>query len=205
MVRDGYDAIAARHLGWIGEIQGDPRLRCLDKLQRRLADGADVADLGCGAGVPCTKLLAARHSVLGVDISGEQIRLARERVPGARYEQRDVATLCLPADGLDAVTAFYSLTHVPREQHAGLLTRISRWLRPGGFLLATLSATGQSDVVQDDFLGVPMFFSGFDAETNRQLLHAAGFDLLVDEVVTMQEPDGPATFLWVLGQKRSGG
>lgn len=49
VVRNGYDAIAARHLAWIGEIHGDPRLRFLDELQRWLPDGADVVDLGCGA------------------------------------------------------------------------------------------------------------------------------------------------------------
>jgi hypothetical protein len=43
-----------------------------------------------------------------------------------------------------------------------------------------------------------MFFSSFDADENRRLLHLAGFQTLVDEVVTMQEPEGPATFLWVL-------
>lgn len=31
----------------------------------------------------------------------------------------------------------------------------------------------------------------------------SGFDLLVDEVVTTQEPEGPATFQWILGEKRS--
>ena len=32
----------------------------------------------------------------------------------------------------DAICAFYSITHVPREQHALLLRRIASWLRPGG-------------------------------------------------------------------------
>jgi hypothetical protein len=46
-----------------------------------------------------------------------------------------------------------------------------------------------------------MFFSSWDADANRHLLRDAGFDLVLDEVVTMQEPDGPSTFHWVLSQR----
>ena len=200
IVRAGYDAIAARYLRWIDQIADDPRLRFLQEVQDRLPDKSMVVDLGCGAGVPCTALLAKRHSVTGVDISGEQIRLAREFVPAAQFEQHDLATLDLAPASLDAVTAFYSLTHVPRDQHGALLGRIRTWLRPGGLLLATFSASGLSDVVQHDFLGVPMFFSGFDAATNRRLVIEAGFAIELDEIVTMHEPEGPATFLWLLAR-----
>lgn len=201
VVRDGYDAMAERYLGWMDRVEGDPRLRYLDELQARLTDGADVVDLGCGAGVPCTAALAQRHSVLGVDLSAAQLALAAQRVPRARFVRQDLATLDLPADSVDAVTAFYSLIHVPRAGHATLLGRIARWLRPGGLFLATFSAGGESDGVQDDFQGVPMFFSGWDADTNRRLVRAAGLRLLLDEVVTIEEPEGPATFLWVLAER----
>lgn len=201
IVRDGYDAMAERHLEWVDEIEGDPRLRFLAELEARLSDGAVVIDLGCGAGVPCTAALAGRHRVLGVDISFSQLALAADRVPAASFVQQDIAALALPNSSVDAVTAVYSLTHVPREVHAALLGRIAGWLRPGGFFLATFSASGTSDGVQDDFLGVPMFFSGWDADTNRGLVTAAGLRPVLDEVVTMQEPEGPATFLWLLAQR----
>jgi hypothetical protein len=67
------------------------------------------------------------------------------------------------------------------------------------FVAPLLGAIG-SDGVQDDFLGVPMFFSGFDGDTNRHLVSDAGFTIILDEVVTMQEPEGPATFLWIMAQ-----
>ena len=51
--------------------------------------------------------------------------------------------------------------------------------------------------------GSSMFFSGFDADTNRRLVRQAGFELLMDELVWMHEPEpeGDAAFLWVLGRK----
>ena len=99
----------------------------------------------------------------------------------------------------DAVTALYSVSHLPRSTHAGLFARIASWLEPGGLFLASLGAHGCADTV-DEWLGVPMFFSSFDADENRRLLRLAGFETLLDDVVTMQEPDGPATFLWILAR-----
>jgi hypothetical protein len=46
-----------------------------------------------------------------------------------------------------------------------------------------------------------MFFSGFDADTNRRLVREAGFEVLVDELVFMREPGRELAFLWLLAQK----
>jgi hypothetical protein len=50
-------------------------------------------------------------------------------------------------------------------------------------------------------LGAPTFFSSFPPETNTRLLAEAGFTLLRDELVTISEPEGPATFQWVLARR----
>src|SRR5205809_4517983 len=101
---------------------------------------------------------------------------------------------------VDRRTAFYSISYVPRDEHARLFMKIARWLRPGGLFLASLGALGSEDWT-GVWLGVEMFFSSHDAETNRRLLRESGFELLLDEVVTMREPEGEATFLWVLAQR----
>ena len=63
-----------------------------------------------------------------------------------------------------------------------------------------MSHVGGEDRV-DDWLGVEMVFSGFDAETNRRLVGEAGFELLADELVWMTEPEGEVAFLWLLARK----
>lgn len=201
IVEAGYDAMADDYAEFARNTSGDPRLVFLADLQARLDDSSAVADLGCGSGLPCTRLLAERHDVLGIDLSAEQLRRARANVPSARFVKADYAVLDLPAASLDAVTAFYSLTHVPRREHEGLFRRIAVWLKPGGYLLATLSAAGESDGVYD-FVGMPMFFSGHCPDTNRDLLAGAGFELIRDEIATLQEPDGSASFQWVLARRR---
>ena len=46
-----------------------------------------------------------------------------------------------------------------------------------------------------------MFFSSFLPETNTRLVREAGFAILRDELVTFREPDGDATFQWVLAMR----
>jgi cyclopropane fatty-acyl-phospholipid synthase-like methyltransferase len=201
IVEAAYDELGARFGEWVGRIEGEPLDRFVGELRERLPAGARVLDLGCGDGTK-TKLLAEFAQVVGVDVSAEQIRLARSAVPEASVVHADFLDLEYPDESFDAVTAFYSFMHVPRDQHPVLLERIKAWLRCDGLFLAPLSTLGGPDRVEN-WLGVDVFFSGWDAETNRRLVREAGFDVLVDEVIEMWEPesDYATAFLWVLARK----
>lgn len=200
-VQSGYDALGARFGEWGDRIEGDPWERFLDELAARLPDGARVLDLGCGNGAKLARL-ADRFDLVGVDISEEQLLLARSRLPAATLVHGDFSALDFEAGSFDAVTALYSLVHVPREEHRALFETIERRLAPGGLFLASLGHVGGPDRTYE-WLGVEMFFSAFDAETNRRLVRDAGFELLLDELVFMREPEpeGEVAFLWVLGRK----
>jgi SAM-dependent methyltransferase len=181
-------------------IVGDPSQRFLEELANRLLDNVNVLDLGCGAGIPSTKQLAERFTVTGVDISQAQVRLAHGNVPNATFAHSDFAQLDFDDETFDGVSAFYSVSHTPRDSHAALFQHVARLLKPGGLFLASLGAVDSPDWT-GEWLNVPMFFSSYDAGTNSNALRAAGLTLLLDEVVTMQEPEGQAIFLWVLAQK----
>lgn len=198
-VQTGYDALADRFGEWGAKVEGDPWERFLEELAGRLPSDARVLDLGCGNGDKSSRL-AHRFDVVGVDISARQLQLARAAVPRATFIQADFAALKFPAETFDAVTAFYSFVHVPRDEQSDLLGLVRQWLKPGGHFLASMSHLGGPDRIEE-WLGVDMFFSGFDAETNGRLVRDAGFDLLVEEVVWMHEPEGDAAFLWVLARK----
>ena len=164
-----------------------------------LPPDARVVELGCGNGTRETRELAARTQLTGVDLSEEQLRRARERVPEAEFVHGDLTTIEFDAGSLDGVAAFYVFNHVPRELLPGLFERIHRWLRPGGHLLATLGASDLPDW-HGEWLGVPMFFSGHPPEVNARLLRDAGFELVREEPVTITEPEGAVTFHWVLAR-----
>lgn len=204
LVGRGYDAIADRFAEWRDQIVGDPRQRYVDEFASRLAAGARVLELGCGAGVPDTRRLAERFRVAGVDVSGEQIARARANVPGAHFIQADFTSLEVEPASFEGVAAIYCLNHVPRELLGGLFARVHSWLVPGGHFLASLG-TGNTDHWTGEWLGTTMFFSSFEPETNRRLLAEAGFELELDELPTMREPEpdglAEAIFHWVLARR----
>lgn len=200
-VADGYDLIAQRYLDWSGINPSSPRARYLERLLALLPAGAELLELGCGAGVPVARALAERCRVTGVDISAAQIALARQHVPGATFIQADMAALDFPPASFDAVVGFYSLIHLPRAEHAALLGRIASWLRPGGLLLATMGANDAPGNVEPDWLGAPMFWSHFDADTNRALVRQAGLDVLDESVIADDEHGQPVPFLWIVARQ----
>ena len=199
LVADGYDRMADRYASWAASIEGDPRDRLIARLVAELPPGGRVLDLGCGSGIPSTKGLADRFEVVGVDFSIAQIERARSNVPNATFIVGDLTEVEFPDRSFEAVTAFFSLDHVPREEHAPLFARVARWLVPDGWFLSTFGLADDPDWT-GDWLGVAMYFSSYGPDTTRSMLATAGFELVVDEIVEMQEPEGPESFLWVLAR-----
>ena len=200
MVADGYDRIADRYLAWSPLRPSAARLRALDIADALIPRGAEVLELGCGAGVPMSARLAAGRTLVGVDISAEQVRRARRNVPGATFLQGDMTTLERPTASLDAVVAFYSLTHVPRDEHAALFVRIRAWLRPGGVFIASLGVEDDPGTVERGWLGVDMYFSQWSARVGRRLVEAAGFEIELAEVLREPEDRHDARFLWIVAR-----
>ncbi len=147
----------------------------------RLDDGAAVLDIGCGAGVPIAKSLAARFRVTGVDISPEMVQRAQQNVPTGDFKCVDIMSATFPPCSFDAVVAFYSIFHLPREEHPDLFRRVHRWLRPGGYLLCTLSHFNEDGYTEDDFFGETMYWSNYSLGEYAGILNGAGFTLLETE------------------------
>jgi ubiquinone/menaquinone biosynthesis C-methylase UbiE len=200
-VEAAYDTLGARFGEWTARIKGEPLDRFLDELVSRVDNGAQVLELGCGDG-RITERFAQRFDVVGVDISSEQLRLAHAALPETTFIHADLMELDFPRSSFEAITAFYVFMHIPRDDHPELLRRIHCWLKPGGVFIAPMSTVGGPDRVES-WLGVKMFFSGWDAETNESLVRAAGLEVLVAEIVRVREPesDYETAFLWVLARK----
>lgn len=202
LVAAGYDAIADRFGDWRARIQGSPDEKWLNDLFARLPEQADVLELGCGQGTTARRIVDAGHRYTGVDISAEQLRRARDLVPEAELRQADLTEIAFGAESLDAVVSLHVFNHLPRADLPDLLQRIADWLRPGGYFLATFGRSG-AEGVEENWLGVSMFFASYTEDETRSLLQSAGFEIERAEVVTIDEPEyGEARFLWLVASAR---
>ncbi|MEO8519693.1 MAG: class I SAM-dependent methyltransferase [Dermatophilaceae bacterium] len=181
------DATQRQYAEWLGPV--------LD----RAPAGGDVLDLGCGNGIPASKWLSdSGFRVTGVDLSDTMVARARELVPGATFLRGD-ATMVDEIDFdlacLDAVVSFYALIHMPITDQPGVISRASRWLRPGGLFVATVGHTAWSGT-QRDWLGggAPMSWSHPGASTYRAWFERAGL-AIDDERFVVEGTGGHTLFI----------
>ena len=193
IVESGYDDIARTYHEQRDKFKSH---ELLTKFSSLLPPGGHVLDVGCGAGVPVARFLVnAGFKVTGVDVSSSMLELARVHVPEANFVKMDMRQLEFDADCFDGICAFYSLFHVPREEHLQVLIGFNRLLRQGGILLFS-SGRGAWEGVED-FHGARMFWSHPDREVTRQMVMDAGFAVIMSEV---QEHGGEKHY-WVMAKK----
>jgi SAM-dependent methyltransferase len=167
--------------------------------------GERVLDIGCGNGL--TSRAAARLTVggpvLGVDLSGPMLRVARreaerEGLDSIRYEQADAQTYPFPETAFDAAISRAGAMFFAEPVTA--FRNIARALRPGGRLVllvwqdmarnewfrsfATALAAGRDLPVPPP--GAPGPFAMADPDVVRDTLTAAGFE--EPEVTGLERP-----------------
>ena len=173
----------------------------IEKIAALVPVTSPILDLGCGTGVPTARrLTAAGHRVVGVDISEGMLRLAREQVPAAEFVRADFRELNGDLGTFGAVTAFFSLLMLSRAEIGRTLTRIAEHLEPGGWF-----ALGMVDMDTDslpvEFLGVPVFVTGYPQDQLAAKLTEAGFRVESIETVLFT-PTGtpPESQIFALAQ-----
>jgi SAM-dependent methyltransferase len=141
--------------------------------------------------------------VTGLDISAKSIEAATAALPGAQFVVGDMASVEFVTESFDLVTAFYSIIHVPMQEHTALLERIASWMRPGGFLVVSLGGSEHAGSgVDESWLGeAPMFWSGWDAATNRRLVAGTGLEVITNQIEALDEDGRAVRFLWIVARK----
>jgi SAM-dependent methyltransferase len=131
VARAHYDGTA----DWYDEQLAPFTLTATDTIRKLLGRGSGrCLDLCCGTGLHVPVLLELGWSTVGIDISEDQLRLARERL-GDEVEllEADAADLPFPDDTFDAVLSAF--THTDVDDFEGLLHEAARVLRKGGTLV----------------------------------------------------------------------
>jgi cyclopropane fatty-acyl-phospholipid synthase-like methyltransferase len=206
LVRAGYNVIAEDYLAWIQQRPTAHHIK-LEQILSHLDASSKVLELGCGAGIPVTRALTQHVAeVVANDYSESQIALAKTNAPLAQFIHGDMTQLDFPPSTFDAVVAFYSFFHIPREQHEALIRNISSWLRKDGLLLFTYSSYAEEGIYPP-FFGAKMFFSSFGTEQILEIVKSCGFTIVDQEVRAqgnvkdLKDPDNDTSFLWVLARK----
>lgn len=105
----------------------------IDHLTSLLGPGSgSCLDLGCGTGIAIPSLAKLGWKVTGVDVSEDQLRVARQRVgdSAVEFKKADAAALPFPDESFDAVVSLF--THTDFDDPARVFAEVHRVLREGG-------------------------------------------------------------------------
>jgi SAM-dependent methyltransferase len=142
----GYRAdLAFVHDAGFSDFARDAAPGVLQILARAGIGSGRVVDLGCGSGVWAERLVARGYDVLGIDSSAAMVRLARRRVPRARFRVGSLFRAEIPR--CHAVTSLgecvsYLLDPRPLAL-VRLFRRVHAALAPGGVFVFDVMEPGE--------------------------------------------------------------
>jgi len=126
----------------------------------RLAPGMRLLDIGCGWG-GLVEFAARRYGVqaVGITISKEQLKLARERCAGLPVEIR-LQDYREVNETFDAIVSVGMFEHVGYKNYATFMQVVRRCLAPDGLFLLHTIATNQSTHTGDPWFDKYIFPNG---------------------------------------------
>jgi len=161
-----------------------------------------LLDLGCGAGEPFARFFIDRGwTVTGIDFSKGMLKLAAKYVPEMQTILADMRDVEFEPNQFEAITAIYSLFHVPCNDHSALFDKFYHWLRPNGKALFTYATKEYTGSIEFDgykeFMGQKLYYSHKSPEKLYANLKRIGFKI---ESIDYRNI-GNEIFLWVTVSK----
>jgi ubiquinone/menaquinone biosynthesis C-methylase UbiE len=138
VIASAYDEIAEWYDAWVNDsIADDPYFQEVRALMGEVA-GQRICDLACGQGRAARYLAEQGARVVGIDLSGKLLEIARrheaDRPLGIGYYQADARMLSIVGDGaFDGVICHMALMDI--ADLVPTLQSVARVLAPGGWFV----------------------------------------------------------------------
>jgi SAM-dependent methyltransferase len=146
----------------------EPEFYCLRLYEHTVRDtplaGRDVLEISCGrgGGASFVSRTFAPQRYLGVDLSEENVRLARERAArtGLSFATGNAEQLELPAASFDVVVNVEA-SHL-YDDRTRFFAEVARVLRPGGYFCYTDGCWADDNCSEDllDYVAAAIYFAG---------------------------------------------
>lgn len=200
LVRTHYDAQAEDYQSkYENEVFEKPYDRAfLDRLAALVPQGGRVLDVGCASSCQQARYLATFFDVTAIDLSCENVRIARAKFPHLDVREMDMLSLRFDECEFDAINAFYSIIHIPSALVSQLLFEFSRVLKKDGKLSIAVHKGEFEGVVESE----RVYFTNFSQAFLVSKLELSGFKVLsVEERPQLYDFEYPSERIYILAEK----
>ena len=166
--RDTYDLIASTYKQTLDDEISKKNFdrNLLDRVTNSLQknDGL-ILDIGTGAAGHIGRYLFDKgFQVCGIDLSPTSISLAQKTNPDMQFKVMNMLNLKFEDSSIQAIIAFYSIIHIPKNEINNLFKEFFRVLQPHGLLVLAVHE-GDTEYLADEILGYKTtFFVNFFRE-----------------------------------------
>lgn len=172
-----YDQIAADYVQATNNLQPQEEFTLFSQM---LLTGNAVLDAGCGGGRDCRALAERGFQVIGIDLSAEMLKIARNLAPGCEFRQTDLRKIPLADNSIDGIWCCASLLHLKRREVRRALLEFRRVLKKGAVCCILIKkGTGEKFVKDSRSQGKPRFYSYFQPDEIRALCRSLNFEILI--------------------------
>ena len=172
---NGYEEIAPIFIKGRGQAVNGIGASFVRNWARTLPPNSTVLDLGCGTGIPVSKVLMDEGmTVYAVDASPGMVEVFQQNFPGTPVVCEAVEDSLFFNRKFDAVIAWGLLFLLPKEIQEIVIQKAANTLKTGGKLLFT--ATHKRAEWSDAMTGQDSISLG--AEKYKELLTASGLTLI---------------------------
>jgi len=200
ITRESYQATAEQFANNVADLAP---LGSIEKFAQMLPENAKIIDLGCGSGRDAHIFTGKGLDVLGIDYCPNLLDIATKNASLAKFKLMDFESMTLPVSAFDGVWAVCSLGHVAKANFPKVLEKINQILKPGGhFYLALKKGKGETMEIDSRYAGnFKKFWSYYEDQELKDLLHAAQFKILELETVAKNHAYQPGDAFRVFCQK----
>ncbi|MEA3430918.1 MAG: methyltransferase domain-containing protein [Nanoarchaeota archaeon] len=170
-----YDKIAKQYAEAFSESS-----EYIDKFLVLLPKNAKVLDLGCGAGIDAGYMTSKGFEVIGIDLSKEMLRLAKQKFPKIDFRQQDSRDIDFHANTFEGILAACSLIHITKKDVPALLKKLYQILKKDGTIYVGLQE-GKSEEIFIDEPFKPdekLFLNIMSYDEIKDLLIKTGFTII---------------------------
>ncbi len=116
-----------------------------------------VVEIGCGNGRDAKEIIKHTSDYLGIDISEEMIKIAKEYAPDGKFEIADVEDYIFPKN-TDIIFSFASLLHSNKDNVKKILERSHESLNERGIFFISLKYGDYQEKTKKDEFGIRIYY-----------------------------------------------
>ena len=161
----------------IGKTSPDIILNHLQKFTS-LLPGTDILDIGSGPGRDCKYFSDNGFNSIGIDLSEEMLKYARNNDNKSIYLNMDIRDLSKIPWKFDGIWSCASLHHLPKKYILNVLEQIHSILNDNGILFISVKQGNGESIELHKQTGVDKFYAKYHKDELINLLKLSKFEII---------------------------